>query len=282
MPTHLPAARGWFITGCSTGFGRALAELLLERGERVAATARQVDALAPLVAAHGDRVLPLALDLADAASITGAMAKARDRLGRIDVLVNNAGQGQVGTIEDTSMATARAMMETNYFGPLAVIHAVLPGMIAHRAGQIVNIGSVAGQIGFPAIGHYCAAKFAMAGLTESLGAELAPLGIRVTLAELGPFATGFAGAMHIVPPSPHYDMAALSREAGNDRWGRGDDPRDGARALLVALDAEQPPRRIVLGEPGLAVTALHAARRTAEQERWLAVSRLAADTAPDR
>ncbi len=271
----------WMITGCSTGFGRVLAGLLLARGERVAATARRPETLADLIAPHGDRAMALKLDITSEADIESAVAAARDRFGAIDVLVNNAGYGGLGTVEDAPIAEARAMFETNFFGTLAMVKAVLPDMIAHGAGQIVNIGSVAGQIGFPALAHYSASKFALAGLTESLGAEVAPLGIKVTLAELGPFATHFTASMAFVAPSPHYDLGALSVHAGNSQWGGGDDPEAGAEALLAALAAPEPPRRLILGQPGLDVVALHDGRRHAERAKWLAVSQLEAAPAGD-
>jgi NAD(P)-dependent dehydrogenase (short-subunit alcohol dehydrogenase family) len=262
------------ITGCSTGFGRVLAELLLARGERVVATARKPETLAGLVDGHDERVLLLKLDITSGEDIERAVAAAQDRFGQVDVLVNNAGYGGLGTVEDAPMEEARAMFETNFFGTLAMIKAVLPGMIARNAGQIVNVGSVAGQIGFPALAHYSASKFALAGMTESLGAEVAPLGIKVTLAELGPFATHFTASMAFVPPSPHYDLAALSVHAGNSEWGAGDDPEAGAEALIAALADVDPPRRLILGQPGLAVVALHDGRRHAERAKWLAVSQL--------
>jgi NAD(P)-dependent dehydrogenase (short-subunit alcohol dehydrogenase family) len=264
----------WMITGCSTGFGRALAELLLSRGERVVATARKPETLADLVAPYDASALALKLDITRAEDIAAALAAARDRFGAIDVLVNNAGYGGLGTVENAPMEEARAMFETNYFGTLAVIKAVLPGMVERRAGQIVNIGSVAGQIGFPALAYYSSSKFALAGLTESLAAEVAPLGIKVTLAELGPFETHFTASMAFVPPPPHYDMARLSIESGNSHWGAGHDPRDGAQALLAALADPAPPRRLVLGQHGLDVVALHEGRRHAERQHWLATSSL--------
>lgn len=270
------AARTWLITGCSTGFGRILAELLLARGEQVVATARKPETLADLVEQHGENVLALGLDVTNAEQIEQAIAEARRKFGAIDVLVNNAGYGQLGTVEDAPIEAARAMMETNYFGKLAMIRAVLPEMLERGSGQIVNIGSVAGQIGFPAIGYYSASKFAVAGLTESLAAEVAPSGVKVTLAELGPFDTHFAASMAIVPPSPRYDMVALSQEAGNSEWGAGEDPYAGARALLSALDHPAPPRRLVLGRDGLKVVELHDGRRREERDRWLGTSRLEA------
>jgi NAD(P)-dependent dehydrogenase (short-subunit alcohol dehydrogenase family) len=267
-------ARTWLVTGCSNGFGRVLAEVLLERGERVAATARRPETLGDLVAPHGERALALKLDVTRPDEVEATVADARAWSGRIDVLVNNAGAGQLGTVEDAPIEAARAMMEVNYFGALSMMRAVLPGMLARGAGQIVNIGSVAGQIGFAAIGYYCASKFALAGLTESFAAEVAPLGIKVTLAELGPFDTGFASAMAVVPPSPHYDLAALAQEGGNADWGAGDDPRPGAEALLAALADPVPPRRLILGPRGLGTVALHDRRRAAERERWAAATRL--------
>lgn len=268
------ASKTWLVTGCSTGFGRALAEALLERGDEVAATARNPAAIANLIATHPDRALATALDVTDPATVGRAVDAARDRFGRIDGLVNNAGYGDLGVVEETPPGVARAMMETNFFGALSMIQAVLPQMRAQGSGQIVNIGSVAGRIGFPALGYYGASKAALAGLSESLAAELRPLGVYVTLAELGPFATDFTRTMKFHPVSADYDLAALSQTAGNAGWGAGDDPRAGAAALLAALDAPEPPVRLILGQPGLEVVALHEARRAQERERWLAVSRL--------
>jgi NAD(P)-dependent dehydrogenase (short-subunit alcohol dehydrogenase family) len=190
------------------------------------------------------------------------------------VLVNNAGYGLLGTVEDQPIEAARAIMETHFFGVLAMIKAVLPEMRQLRAGQIVNIGSVAGQIGFPALSAYSASKFALAGLTESLAAELRPLGIAVTLAELGPFATDFTRSLSFTPPSPDYDLAALSKIAGNSEWGAGDPPEAGAAALLAALRDPSPPVHLILGQAGLDVVALHDARRREERDRWLAASQL--------
>jgi NAD(P)-dependent dehydrogenase (short-subunit alcohol dehydrogenase family) len=268
------STRTWFITGCSTGFGHAFAAAVLSRGDQAIITARNPETLADLVALSPERVLALSLDITVESEVVSAVGTATQHFGKIDVLVNNAGYGGVGTVEQTPMALARALMETNYFGTLAVIRAVLPDMLRRRSGQIVNIGSVAGQVGFPVLGYYSASKFALAGLTESLAAEVRPLGVKVTLAELGPFATNFTKSMQVNPPAAHYDMAALSREAGNANWGAGDDPRRGARALLAALSADEPPSRIILGTPGVDVAALHDNRRAQERRKWLSISRL--------
>ena len=262
-------AKTWLITGCSAGFGRAMAEVLLARGDNVAAAARRLELLEPLVAAHPDSALALQLDVTRPSEVAAAVAATRARFGQIDGLVNNAGSGHFALVEDGSLESARAMMEVHYFGALELIRAVLPEMRARRAGCIVNVGSVAGQIGFPGISHYCASKFALAGLTESLAAEVRPLGITAMLAELGPFATDFTGSMAMTMPSTlDYDLAAMSREAGNSHWSPGADPHAGARALLAALESAAPPVRLVLGQEGLEVADLHDGRRRALREKW--------------
>jgi NAD(P)-dependent dehydrogenase (short-subunit alcohol dehydrogenase family) len=275
----------WLITGCSTGFGRALAEVLLARGDSVVATARRTELLEPLIAAYPQQVLGLRLDVTRPGDVAAGVAAARERFGAIAGLINNAGHGTMALVEDGTVAVARAMMEVHFFAVLDLVKAVLPEMRARRSGSIVNIGSVAGQIGFPAISHYCASKFALAGFTESLAAELGPLGIRVMLAELGPFATDFIGSMQLtLPGSPDYDLAAMSAKAGNSHWSPGADPHAGARALLAALEAEEPPVRIVLGPEGLEVADLHDARRRASRERWRETGMLAgfAEGPPDQ
>ena len=265
----------WLITGCSAGFGRAMAEVLLERGDNVAATARRLELVEPLAAAFPDNTLALRLDVTNPADIAAAIAATRARFGQIDGLVNNAGHGNMVLIEDGTLESARAMMEVHFFGVLELIKALLPEMHARRSGAIINIGSVAGQIGFPAISHYCASKFALAGLTESLAAEVRALGIKVILAELGPFATNFTGSMQMTMPStPDYDLGAMSVLAGNSHWSPGENPRAGARALLAALDSPVPPVRIVLGPEGLEVTDLHDGRRREAREKWRATGML--------
>ena len=268
-------AQCWLITGCSTGFGRALASQLLERGESVAVTARNPDTLAALVETYPDRALPLRLDVTRPDQVEAAVAAVRERFGRIDALVNNAGFGQLAVLEDTLMDAFRAMLETNVLGAFAMIHAVLPEMRARGSGRIVTIGSVAGLIGFPALTAYCASKAAMIGMSEALATEVRPLGIHVTIAELGPFATDFSRSMAVTAPTKaDYDLAALSQAAGTAHWGVGDDPADGARALLRALDDPSPPLHLILGEPGLEVVERYETQRMAERNRWIETSRL--------
>ena len=263
------ATKTWLITGCSTGFGRAMAEVLLERGDNVAATARRPESLELLVATYPNSALALRLDVTQPAEIAAAVAATRARFGAIDGLVNNAGHGIMALVEEGTLESARAMMEVHYFGVLELIKAVLPEMHARRAGSIINVGSVAGQIGFPFLSHYCSSKFALAGLTETLAAEVRTLGIKVILAELGPFATDFAGSLQMnLPASPDYDLAALSVQAGNSHWSPGADPHAGVRALLTALDDPEPPVRLLLGAEGLEVADLHEGRRRAAREKW--------------
>ena len=268
------SARTWLVTGCSTGFGRVMAQALLARGERVIVTARKREALMDLVQPYATQALALSLDITCENHVDAAVRQGLDKFGAIDVLVNNAGNGAVGTVEETPIDAARAMMETNYFGTLAMIRAVVPHMVRARSGQIVNIGSVAGQIGFPLLAYYCASKFALAGLSESLASELRPLGISVTLAELGPFATDFSKNMTVNTPGANYDPVTLTRAAGNAGWGAGHDPNSGVEALLAVLSSTVPPVRIILGPRGVDVAALHEDRRAMEREKWLSVSQL--------
>jgi len=264
----------WLVTGCSTGFGKALAKVVLERGDRVVATARRLELVEDLVAPYGERALALRLDITSENDIAAVVAAARERFGAIDVLVNNAGYGEMGTVEETGIEVARRLMETNYFGMVAMTRAVVGEMVTRRSGQIVNIGSVAGQIGFPGLGYYCATKFAIAGFTESLAAELRLLGIRATLAELGPFATDFTASMTFNMPGAHYDMAALTQRAGNAGWSAGADSEKGVLALLKALDDEDPPVRMLLGSEGIETVELHDARRAEERAKWIDLGRM--------
>ncbi len=271
--------RTWLITGCSSGIGRSLAEMLLKNGQRVVATARNVSVLQGFVASDADRALALQLDVTQPDQIATAVSAARARFGTIDVLVNNAGYGHVGTIEETPIDVARAMFETNLLGALAMIKAVLPEMRQRRAGQIVNIGSVAGLIGFPALGYYCASKFALIALTESLAAEVREFGIKVTVAELGPFATNFAKSMtSSVPAASAYDLRALAQAAGTSHWGAGHVAHDGAAALLSAINHPSPPLHLILGPLGLEVVERYETKRHEERKRWLDTIRLTPPT----
>ncbi|MET0684811.1 MAG: oxidoreductase [Solirubrobacteraceae bacterium] len=273
------APRTWLITGCSSGFGRRLAEVALERGDAVVATARRPRALGDLVALAPDRVLTVALDVTSPAAITGAVEAAEERFGGVDVLVNNAGFGSVGAIEEVEPEHLRDMMETMFFGPVALTRAVLPGMRARGTGAIVQMSSMGGQLSPPGFGAYCAAKFALEAASESLAAEVAPLGLRVLIVEPGSFRTEFAGdRLHRSPSLPAYaetvgpNRAFLDGQHGSQEG----DPRLAAEAIAAALDADAPPLRLALGDDAVAAIRGALEGRLAELSRWEAASRATA------
>lgn len=276
-----PAYRGrvsrvWLITGTSSGFGRAIASAAIEHGDRIVATARRRDRIDDLVAAAPDRVLALPLDVTDQAAIDAVAAAALERFGRIDVLVNNAGYGSVGAVEEIEPEHLRALMDTMFFGAVALTQAVLPGMRAQGSGAIVQLSSMGGQVTFPGYGAYCAAKFALEGLSEALAAEVGPLGIDVVIVEPGAFRTGLMGSsLHRSPEIDAYvETAGATRAAaaGMDGTQEGD-PRKLAAAIVRALDADEPPLHLALGAD--AVDAIRAAqeRRRADLDAWEPVSR---------
>ena len=245
----------WFITGCSSGFGRALATLVIERGWRVAATARNPEQIANLVAGCPERGIALALDVTDPAQIATAVRAAEARFGRIDVLVNNAGYGYQTSVEEGDDAAVRALFEANVFGLAALIRAVLPGMRVRRRGHIVNISSVAGFVGFPGSGYYAATKHAVEGLSDALAKEVGPLGIHVMCVEPGPFRTDFAGRSLRQTLSRFGDYestvnARLRALAGRSGTQPGD-PVRAAAAIIQGVQAAQPPRHLVLGAMGI-------------------------------
>ena len=241
----------WFITGCSTGFGRELATILLARGYRVVATARDRARIADIVAPHKDRALPLELDVERQPQIATAVADAERRFRRIDVLVNNAGFGYLAAIEEGEDRDIRAMFETNVFGLAAMTRAVLPLMRGQRSGAIVNISSVGGFIGFPGTGYYAATKFAVEGLSESLSKEVAPFGIRVLIVEPGPFRTDFAGRSIRTAKRPieaYAETAIARRRMIQGRSGAEvGDPVRACEAVIAAVESPNPPLRLPLG-----------------------------------
>ena len=247
--------RVWLITGCSRGLGRALAEEALDRGDVVVATARRLDDLEDLVARRPEQCLGLELDVTDHAAVRAVADAALGVLGHVDVLVNNAGYGHLGAVEEVTEAEAREQLETNFFGPLALTQALLPHMRARRAGCIVNASSHSGFAAFPGFGLYAASKFALEGLSEALALELAPLGVHVTIVEPGPFRTDWAG------PSLHRSDAVIEDYAGssgrvrefmNGWWGhQPGDPAAAARAIADAVTSETPPLRLLLGRAAI-------------------------------
>lgn len=247
----------WFITGASSGLGRALAEAVLARGWRVAGTARRPEALSDLVARHGDRLLALALDVTDSDSIDKAVAETEARYGTIDVLVNNAGYGYLAAIEEGDEAEIRAQFETNVFGLIAVTKRVLPNMRARRRGHIFNLSSLGGLIAFAATGYYHATKFAVEALSESLAHEVKPLGIRVTILEPGAFRTDWAGRSMVEAGTVIEDYAETAgkrRQATRSVSGaQPGDPARAATAILSAFEAAEPPLRLLLGAAALKI-----------------------------
>jgi NAD(P)-dependent dehydrogenase (short-subunit alcohol dehydrogenase family) len=241
----------WFITGCSTGFGRELAVILLKRGYRVVATARDKAKIADIVAGHEKNGLALALDVDKQNQIVAAVKAAEARFGRIDVLVNNAGYGYLSAVEEGDDADVRAMFETNFFGLAAMTRAVLPIMRAQKSGAIVNISSIGGFIGFPGSGYYAATKFAVEGLSEALSAEGAPLGIKVIIVEPGPFRTDWAGRSLKTPEKLINDYTETAHARRRLIQGRnGSQPGDPVRAseaIIAAVEQEHPPLRLPLG-----------------------------------
>ena len=263
----------WLITGVSTGFGRELALAALARGDRVAGTVRQeaqrseFDALAP------GRSFGLRLDVTDGEAIGGVLKSAAAALGSIDVLVNNAGYGLFGAVEEVDDRECRRLMETNFFGLLNVTKAVLPLMRAAHRGHIVNFSSVAGISGLPGCGIYSASKFAVEGLSEAMAYELAPLGIKVTVVEPGGFRTNFAGGSKVFAAKVIDDYAAtpaanarvmMSRYQGQEPG----DPAKAAAAVISVVDAEDPPLRLLLGKDALHMARARFAVLSKDYDRW--------------
>jgi NAD(P)-dependent dehydrogenase (short-subunit alcohol dehydrogenase family) len=262
----------WFITGTSKGFGAVWAEAALARGDKVVATARHVKTLAPLVERYGDRVAAMTLDVTDKRVVDATIAQAHERFGRLDIVVNNAGYGLFGAIEEVDEAEARAQIETNLFGALWVTQAALPFMRAQKSGHIIQVSSIGGVNAFPTVGLYHASKWALEGFSQSLAAEVAEFGIKVTLVEPGGYATDWGGPSAIrARQMPEYDGARAAMAAFRGRNIPGD-PEATAAAILKIVDAEQPPLRIFLGSGGLPMTRAEYARRMETWEKWNAVS----------
>lgn len=270
----------WFITGCSTGFGREFVRASLARGFRVAATARNPDKLAGLANGHASRLLTLELNVTQADQIRSAVEATERAFGRIDVLVNNAGYGYLAAVEEGEDEEIRAVFETNFFGLATLIRTVLPGMRVRRSGYIVNISSVAGFIGFPGSGYYAATKFAVEGLSDALAQEVEPLGIHVMVVEPGPFRTDWAGRSLRQSSTfiNDYAKSADSRRqqiAGYSGHQPGD-PVRAVEAVVTAMQSSAPPHHLVLGHEGFNNVEAHLRTTLSEVEAWKATS-LSAD-----
>jgi len=255
MPSTPVDSSVWFITGCSTGLGRALAERVLERGLRCAATARDAAQIADLAVKYPDTALALPLDVTDGAQVEEAVRRTVAAFGGIDVLVNNAGRGYSSAVEEGEDAAVRAMFEANFFGLIAVTKSVLPLMRARGRGHVFNLSSVGGIVGGAGGGYYNASKFAIEGLSQALDKEVGPLGIRVTLVEPGPFRTDFQGRSMTSVRTP---LAAYAATAGARRaqmrassGTQAGDPVRAADAIIMVAQSAAPPLHLVLGKNAL-------------------------------
>jgi NAD(P)-dependent dehydrogenase (short-subunit alcohol dehydrogenase family) len=267
----------WFITGCSTGFGRELAKTILDAGGRAVVTARDVARVQDFTAGHEGRALALALDVNDQALVDAAVARTEAHFGSLDVLVNNAGYGYMAAIEEGEDHEVRAMFETNVFGLIAMTKAALPGMRARGTGHIVNISSIGGLVGFPGVGYYNATKFAVEGLSEALDAELQPLGLGVTIVEPGPFRTDWAGRSlkKTANDIPAYaDTAGKRRATTSGYSGRQPgDPVRAAHAIIDAVRSPAPPIRLPLGAFAYEAAQQKLTRMHANFSAWEAAAR---------
>jgi NAD(P)-dependent dehydrogenase (short-subunit alcohol dehydrogenase family) len=257
----------WFITGTSRGLGRVWAEAALERGDRVVATARDTNQLASLLARHPDALLPLALDVTDPTAAQAAVTRGHQHFGRLDIVVNNAGYGLFGAVEEISPMQARAQLETNLLGPLWVTQAALPILRAQRSGHIIQVSSIGGVAAFPLLGMYNASKWGLEGFTEALAQEVAP-DIRVTLVEPGPYGTDWNGTSAVrAEPLPAYDHFRSARRAAAARH-QPIDPRVTATTILTLVDAPDPPLRLFIGSYPYPIAEKAYAQRLDTWRQW--------------
>jgi NAD(P)-dependent dehydrogenase (short-subunit alcohol dehydrogenase family) len=267
----------WFITGASRGFGREWTIAALERGDRVAATARKLSTLDDLAATYGDRLLPIELDVTDRAADFAAVARAAEHFGRLDVVVNNAGYGHFGLVEELSEADARDQLETNLFGALWVTQAALPVLREQRSGHILQVSSIGGISAFPMVGIYHASNWALEGISQALAQEVADFGIKVTLIEPGGFSTDWAGssARHSTPLPAYDEFRAKAMEQRARRTSSPGDPTASAAAVLQIVDAPEPPLRVFFGTAPLGIAEADYASRLETWRAWQHVAELA-------
>jgi len=266
--------RVWFITGSSTGFGRILAEQALERGYKVAATARDTETIEDLVQKYPERARAFKLDVTNREDIKNSVEKAMEGFGAIDILVNNAGYGLGGGIEEPSEEQIQKQFDTNVFGVIRMMRAVLPGMRKQKSGHILNVSSVVGIRSLPSIGYYSSTKFALEALSESLALEVEHLGIKVTLVEPGGFRTDFAGRSFRQPANRIEDYVTSERIDNIGDWDgvQPGDPAKGAKAIIDMVETKNPPLRLPLGED--AVTAMEEKLRAVQDniDEWREVA----------
>ncbi|MDQ6649346.1 MAG: SDR family oxidoreductase [Actinomycetota bacterium] len=269
-------AKTWFITGTSRGFGREWAQAALERGDSVAATARDAGSLDDLVAEHGDKVLPIALDVTDREAVFAAVAQAHGHFGRLDVVVNNAGYGQFGMVEELSETECREQIETNLFGALWVTQAALPFLREQGSGHFLQVSSIGGISAFPTVGIYHASKWALEGFSQSLAQETAGFGIKVTLIEPGGYSTDWGGssAKHATKLAA-YDAVREAAANRPSRRGTPGDPVATRDAVLTLVDSDNPPLRVFFGRAPLAIAKADYESRLATWNEWQPLSEAA-------
>jgi NAD(P)-dependent dehydrogenase (short-subunit alcohol dehydrogenase family) len=268
--------RVWLITGSSTGFGRALTEAVLQHGDRVVATARKPEQLQDLVDRYPETAIAVRLDVTDSQDVQVAVQTSLDRFGRLDVLVNNAGYGSMGALEEINNETIQRQFATNVFGPLELIRAALPILRQQRSGHILNLSSVGGMVAFGSTGVYCATKFALEGLSEQLAQEVSALGIKVTIVEPGAFRTDFNGRSLSQPDQRIDDYETVTGPflqwlADMDGKQPGD-PAKAAQAMIEVVESPNPPLRLVLGADAVGAIRDKLASVEAELDTWEPVS----------
>lgn len=266
----------WIITGCSTGFGRELALQTLAKGCRVGVSARNTDDIKDIVEQYPETAISLKLDVTKPDEIKTAVAQVKEKFGRVDVLVNNAGIGYFGAIEESEDNEVRRMFEINYFGLVNMTNEVLPIMRAQRSGHIINISSIAGLVGFPAVGHYNATKFAVDGMSEALAKETEPLGIKVTIIAPSGFRTDWAGrsanesakTISDYAPTAEVNKNNMRNASGNQSG----DPVRGAAAIINITEVENPPLRLLIGEASLNNARLKLEAQKKDYDTWAETS----------
>ncbi|NYJ74836.1 oxidoreductase [Allobranchiibius huperziae] len=264
------APKVWFITGASKGFGREWAIAALERGDKVAATARKTDTLDDLVQKYGDAILPLQLDVNDRDADFAAVKAAHDNFGRLDVVVNNAGYGHFGMVEELSEQDLRDQLETNLFGAVWVTQAALPYLREQKSGHILQVSSIGGISAFPIVGAYHASKWALEGISQALAQEVAEFGIHVTLIEPGGFSTDWAGpsSKHSAELSAYDETRTKVVEQRQTRNAEPGDPAASAAAVLKLVDADEPPLRVFFGSGPIRIAKADYESRLANWEKW--------------
>jgi NAD(P)-dependent dehydrogenase (short-subunit alcohol dehydrogenase family) len=268
------ASKTWFITGTSRGFGREWANAALERGDRVVGTARDTSTLEDLAEQHGDAFLALPLDVTDREAAFETVRRAHEHFGRLDIVVNNAGYGQFGMVEELSEQEARDQIETNLFGALWVTQAALPFLRQQGSGRILQVSSIGGISAFPNVGMYHASKWALEGISQALAQEVAAFGVKVTLIEPGGFSTDWAGpSARRANALPDYDgVREQSNQWRATRNAKPGDPAASSVAVLAVVDSDEPPLRIFLGDGPLGIAERDYESRLATWREWQEVS----------